>query len=177
MYRREITSTVARTGNKWPLKGGDRTDDRGGGIWALQVVWRTSGLLQEPGHPAAPLASRWTCVPDASTQSAGWLWMVAVASRVAEMSGRSRSLSRAWPAAALSLDGCWRARHSNRNRAAEGASTRHLHMHQIVEWHVRCDGLCVVRKQAEGDLGRVPSGDVRLYLLSLPVEQRFSTAA
>jgi hypothetical protein len=71
----------------WPLKGGDRTGDRGGSIWALQVVWRMSGLMQEPSWPAAPLAIRRTCVPGARTKSAGWLWRAAVASRVAQMNG------------------------------------------------------------------------------------------
>jgi hypothetical protein len=59
----------------------------GEGIWALQVVWRVSGLMQEPSWPAAPLATRRPCVPDAKTRSAGWLSRLTVASRVAEMKG------------------------------------------------------------------------------------------
>ncbi|KAH8624983.1 hypothetical protein IG631_20448 [Alternaria alternata] len=53
-----------------------------------------SGLMQEPSWHAAPLATRRTCVPGAKTRSAGWLWRVAVASRVAEMNGLRWSFSR-----------------------------------------------------------------------------------
>jgi hypothetical protein len=51
------------------------------------VVWRVSGLMQEPSWPAAPLATRSPCVPGAKTRSAGWLSRLTVASRVAEMKG------------------------------------------------------------------------------------------
>jgi hypothetical protein len=62
-------------------KGKTGQATRGGSIWALRVAWQMAGLMQEPSQ----LATRGTCVPEAKTRSAGWLLIVAVASRVAEM--------------------------------------------------------------------------------------------
>jgi hypothetical protein len=60
----EIASAVARTGNKWPLKGGRRRWRPGvGSARALRVDGRLFVLMQEPHYPGTSLATHEPCGP------------------------------------------------------------------------------------------------------------------